>query len=103
MDPHLSDRLDRIEKALGMLRHPLPPVAMKVSEVAQNLHLSPATVRRLIESGALRAAKIQVGQRSIYRIEQKDLADFIERQKNHLPEPVKMVTLPAERYFSKPR
>ena len=41
---------------------------------------SPKTLRKLIHSGELKASKIGDGPSSPLRIDEKDLADYIERQ-----------------------
>ncbi len=48
------------------------------SEVAKRLRISRRTAYRLIERKELKAIKVSLG---IYRIEEKDLQDFINKHK----------------------
>jgi excisionase family DNA binding protein len=49
------------------------------AQVAALLGVTRQTVARWIRDGELRAVRIEVGERAIYRIRHADLADFVRR------------------------
>lgn len=54
-----------------------PTQMMTVEEAAEHLQVDPKTVYRLINDRAIKAAAIG----RVYRIDMKDLEDFIQKQK----------------------
>ena len=55
---------------------------LKVKDIAKELGVSLKTAYRLIEEGKLRAINAAPGNKSpVYRIEEQELQDFIERSK----------------------
>lgn len=74
----LLERLARIEQALSLLRHPLPPPALKPSQVAGLLKVSERTVKGYIERGELVASSLTLGNGvRVYRVMPRDLEAFM--------------------------
>jgi hypothetical protein len=74
----LVDRLARIEEALSLLRHRLPPPVLKPSEVARILRVSEQTVKTYIERGELVALTLVLGNGvRVYRVADKHLEAFL--------------------------
>lgn len=78
-------RLGNIEGSLALLRFPMPPPMLKVSEAAKVLRVSEATVKRWIESGKLKASRFDLASTTVYRVAQADLQAFIN---GHIVGPV---------------
>jgi excisionase family DNA binding protein len=51
--------------------------SMKVSEVAQELSVSPATVHKYIQNGTLRAANVGTGRKAYWRVQRADFEAFL--------------------------
>ena len=88
-------RLARIEacllvvaEQLRLLRVPMPPRLLSVSEVCEILGLSPKSVQRAVRVGELRAAVFECGRRRIYRVQATDLQTFIDERKRGRASPV---------------
>lgn len=89
-----DERLKRLEVVLAavaeqmrMLRVPLPPRLLSVSEVADVLQLSSRSVQRLITAGEIRGVIFRCGRRTIFRVQLTDLQDFIDREKSRPRQP----------------
>lgn len=54
---------------------------LTIKEVADKLNVSKMTIYRVIKAGDLKAIDIGTGARRVYRVSQKELNKFIEKQK----------------------
>ena len=58
---------------------PPPPRLLKISDVAQRLGVSPATVTRWIEEGVLPCVRIPRNKNRMTRIKESDLEAFLQK------------------------
>jgi len=56
-----------------------PPEWLSTEQVARQIGMSPEWVRRQILAGRLRATVFKTGRRPTYRIDKRDLQDFLSR------------------------
>ena len=89
---------------MALLRFPLPPQLLRISDVAKILRCSRKTVRSYIESGDIPAAVLKLGRSTVYRIKQADLTAWIGgkifRPQTALPTP-KTIRVPQGPFSSK--
>lgn len=83
----LDQRLGRIEEVMALLRFPMPPPLLKLSDATKVLNVSEASVRRWIERGELRAKTLDLGHRKVYRIKPADLESFVNAEPPSCPSP----------------
>jgi excisionase family DNA binding protein len=56
-----------------------PDDILSTTEVAAQIGVARQTVDRWIRDGRLRARRIQVGKRAVYRVRRRDVYEFVRR------------------------